>query len=89
MCSPIGDIFRARIRQFPALVNCCTIDWFCPWPDAALQVCIIKCDTAKNILIPVTVVHRIYFFSVRELTSTLFDFESHLEYQFLHYLWKL
>ncbi|XP_077275648.1 dynein axonemal heavy chain 1 [Temnothorax americanus] len=35
--SPIGDTFRARIRQFPALVNCCTIDWFCPWPDAALQ----------------------------------------------------
>ncbi|TGZ44717.1 Dynein heavy chain 1, axonemal [Temnothorax longispinosus] len=38
--SPIGDTFRARIRQFPALVNCCTIDWFCPWPDAALQMCI-------------------------------------------------
>ncbi|CAL1689869.1 unnamed protein product [Lasius platythorax] len=35
--SPIGDIFRSRIRQFPALVNCCTIDWFCPWPDTALQ----------------------------------------------------
>ncbi|CAK9809640.1 Dynein axonemal heavy chain 1 [Anthophora quadrimaculata] len=35
--SPIGETFRARIRQFPALVNCCTIDWFCPWPDAALQ----------------------------------------------------
>ncbi|EFN73504.1 Dynein heavy chain 1, axonemal [Camponotus floridanus] len=35
--SPIGDIFRARIRQFPALVNCCSIDWFCPWPDTALQ----------------------------------------------------
>ncbi|XP_039313454.1 dynein heavy chain 1, axonemal [Solenopsis invicta] len=35
--SPIGDTFRALIRQFPALVNCCTIDWFCPWPDAALQ----------------------------------------------------
>ncbi|ENN79658.1 hypothetical protein YQE_03893, partial [Dendroctonus ponderosae] len=28
---------RARLRQFPALVNCCTIDWFCPWPDSALQ----------------------------------------------------
>nr|XP_012140860.1 PREDICTED: dynein heavy chain 1, axonemal [Megachile rotundata] len=37
--SPIGEVFRARIRQFPALVNCCTIDWFCPWPEAALQVC--------------------------------------------------
>ncbi|XP_012056092.1 PREDICTED: dynein heavy chain 1, axonemal-like [Atta cephalotes] len=35
--SPIEDTFRARIRQFPALVNCCTIDWFYPWSDAALQ----------------------------------------------------
>lgn len=26
--SPIGDAFRNRIRKFPALVNCCTIDWF-------------------------------------------------------------
>lgn len=25
--SPIGDAFRNRIRTFPALVNCCTIDW--------------------------------------------------------------
>ncbi|KAI4574863.1 hypothetical protein MJT46_004142 [Ovis ammon polii x Ovis aries] len=26
--SPIGDAFRIRLRKFPALVNCCTIDWF-------------------------------------------------------------
>lgn len=25
--SPIGDALRTRLRQFPALVNCCTIDW--------------------------------------------------------------
>lgn len=26
--SPIGEAFRNRLRQFPSLVNCCTIDWF-------------------------------------------------------------
>ena len=25
--SPIGSAFRERLRQFPSLVNCCTIDW--------------------------------------------------------------
>ncbi|XP_051777061.1 dynein axonemal heavy chain 1 [Erpetoichthys calabaricus] len=35
--SPIGEIFRARLRQFPSLVTCCTIDWFNEWPFEALQ----------------------------------------------------
>ena len=35
--SPIGEVFRARLRQFPSLVNCCTIDWFSEWPEEALQ----------------------------------------------------
>uniref|UniRef100_A0A8I6GJB4 Dynein, axonemal, heavy chain 1 n=1 Tax=Rattus norvegicus TaxID=10116 RepID=A0A8I6GJB4_RAT len=35
--SPIGEVFRARLRQFPSLVNCCTIDWFNEWPAEALQ----------------------------------------------------
>lgn len=30
--SPIGDALRVRCRKFPALVNCCTINWFFPWP---------------------------------------------------------
>ncbi|XP_071052666.1 dynein axonemal heavy chain 7 [Onthophagus taurus] len=34
--SPIGDGFRNRIRKFPAMVNCCTIDWFQSWPEDAL-----------------------------------------------------
>ena len=34
--SPIGDVFRDRLRMFPSLVNCCTIDWFAEWPEDAL-----------------------------------------------------
>jgi len=34
--SPVGESFRSRCRMFPSLVNCCTIDWFTPWPREAL-----------------------------------------------------
>ncbi|CAM6076097.1 unnamed protein product [Sphagnum tenellum] len=38
MCmSPFGDNFRTRLRMFPSLVNCCTIDWFSEWPEEALR----------------------------------------------------
>ncbi|KAJ7552868.1 hypothetical protein O6H91_06G073600 [Diphasiastrum complanatum] len=42
--SPIGDAFRTRLRMFPSLVNCCTIDWFREWPEEALQ------SVARNFL---------------------------------------
>ena len=35
--SPLGEAFRDRLRMFPSLVNCCTIDWFSEWPAEALQ----------------------------------------------------
>ncbi len=35
--SPVGETFRKRIRTFPGLVNCTTIDWFLPWPAEALK----------------------------------------------------
>jgi dynein heavy chain len=35
--SPVGEGFRRRIRTFPGLVNCTTIDWFLPWPEEALR----------------------------------------------------
>ncbi|CAK9833026.1 Dynein axonemal heavy chain 3 [Anthophora retusa] len=35
--SPIGDKFRNRLRMFPSLINCCTIDWYTVWPEDALE----------------------------------------------------
>ncbi|KAF6266164.1 dynein heavy chain 9 [Scenedesmus sp. NREL 46B-D3] len=34
--SPVGDAFRERLRKFPSLVNCTTLDWFTAWPRDAL-----------------------------------------------------
>ena len=34
--SPIGDVYRERLRMFPGLINCCTLDWFKEWPVEAL-----------------------------------------------------
>ncbi|XP_017080044.1 dynein heavy chain 12, axonemal [Drosophila eugracilis] len=36
--SPIGDALRTRVRLYPSLVNCCTIDWYDSWPEEALQM---------------------------------------------------
>lgn len=36
--SPIGDALRTRVRLYPSLVNCCTIDWYYSWPEEALQM---------------------------------------------------
>ena len=40
--SPIGSAFRDRLRAFPALINCTTIDWFFEWPTDALEAVATK-----------------------------------------------
>jgi dynein heavy chain len=34
--SPIGNVFRKRMMQFPSFSNCCVVDWYHRWPKAAL-----------------------------------------------------
>jgi dynein heavy chain, axonemal len=34
--SPVNPLFPIRARNFPGVINCCTIDWFLPWPEEAL-----------------------------------------------------
>ena len=35
--SPVGNELRVRVRHFPSLINCTTIDWFDNWPQSALR----------------------------------------------------
>ncbi|XP_046432396.1 dynein beta chain, ciliary-like [Neodiprion fabricii] len=35
--SPVGATLRQRARQFPAIVNCTSINWFQDWPQQALE----------------------------------------------------
>jgi len=34
--SPVGETFRSYCRQYPALINNTTSDWFMAWPEKAL-----------------------------------------------------
>jgi len=45
--SPVGEKLRNRCRQFPSIINCCTIDWYEKWPDEALYSVALK-DYAQN-----------------------------------------
>lgn len=48
--SPIGASFRTRLRLYPSLVNCCTIDWYDAWPENALEMVAHK--YVKDVKIP-------------------------------------
>ena len=48
--SPVGEKLRNRCRQFPSIINCCTIDWFDRWPDEALSSVAVKDFKANETL---------------------------------------
>ena len=47
--SPLGEAFRNRLRMFPSLVNCSTIDWFAEWPREALHSVATRLLTEENL----------------------------------------
>uniref|UniRef100_A0A803TTC8 Dynein axonemal heavy chain 3 n=1 Tax=Anolis carolinensis TaxID=28377 RepID=A0A803TTC8_ANOCA len=75
--SPIGDAFRNRLRMFPSLINCCTIDWFQQWPTDALELVANKFleDVKLEDEVRKSVVVMCKFFqeSVRELSVSYYN----------------
>ncbi|XP_013098623.2 dynein axonemal heavy chain 2 [Stomoxys calcitrans] len=51
--SPIGDAFRSYIRQYPALINNTTPNWFRLWPQEALLEVASKFLSEFKINVPV------------------------------------
>uniref|UniRef100_A0A8C3I3V3 Dynein axonemal heavy chain 3 n=1 Tax=Chrysemys picta bellii TaxID=8478 RepID=A0A8C3I3V3_CHRPI len=77
--SPIGDAFRNRLRMFPSLINCCTIDWFQTWPTDALEMVANKFLEDLQECNSIDIFHRVvsmckYFQeSVRELSVSYYS----------------
>lgn len=70
--SPVGEPFRNRIRQYPAFVNCMTIDWFSEWPeDALLEVAEKYLEGKVTLLIVISVKLKLFYFGTCALTIYL------------------
>uniref|UniRef100_A0A8B9Z4J6 Dynein axonemal heavy chain 3 n=1 Tax=Bos mutus grunniens TaxID=30521 RepID=A0A8B9Z4J6_BOSMU len=75
--SPIGDAFRNRLRMFPSLINCCTIDWFQSWPTDALELVANKfledVELDDNIRIQVISMCKYFQESVKKLSLDYYN----------------
>ncbi|XP_014652699.1 PREDICTED: dynein heavy chain 3, axonemal [Ceratotherium simum simum] len=75
--SPIGDAFRNRLRMFPSLINCCTIDWFQSWPTDALELVANKfledVELGDNIRIEVISMCKYFQESVKKLSLDYYN----------------
>ena len=79
--SPVGEAFRARLRAYPSLVNCTTIDNFSDWPEEALRSvgASLLSDAAKELGLTSHLTSVVEFFQAAHLAvaeaSTRFEGE--------------
>ena len=80
--SPVGDTLRVRCRKFPALVDCCTLDWFDSWPGPAIEAVAQKLILNQNIPEPTSLVCRLFreFHESVETTAARFVRETKRSY---------
>ncbi|XP_039273758.2 dynein axonemal heavy chain 3-like isoform X3 [Styela clava] len=75
--SPIGDSLRNRLRMFPSLINCCTIDWFQAWPEDALEMVANKfledVDLDDDVRLSCVGMCKYFHESVRQLSAGFWD----------------
>lgn len=82
--SPTGHTLGERIRNFPSLVNCCTLDWFHKWPVDALNAVAMKMmeetpfdDDLKNKIVQAT---EIFHEESTELSKTFLSETARTNY---------
>merc|ERR1719461_2572233 len=82
--SPIGDGLRSRLRQFPSLINCCTIDWFQAWPQDALEMVANKfleeVDLSEHEHVQCVKMCKYFHESVRKLSAKYNDLLRRINY---------
>ena len=74
--SPTGNTLGERIRNFPSLVNCCTLDWFHKWPVEALNAVAMKMMEVTpfehELKLKIMKACEIFHIEARELSSRFF-----------------
>ncbi|XP_069675994.1 dynein axonemal heavy chain 7 isoform X3 [Periplaneta americana] len=82
--SPVGASFRSRLRTYPSLVSCCTIDWFMTWPEESLEMVAKRYMTGVNVSSEIkdaaVVACKYFHVTAREVSDTFFNVEGRKTY---------
>lgn len=73
-----------RLRLYPSLVNCCTIDWFEDWPEEALQMVastwIEEINAEEDVKVAAVVACKEFHIVARRMTDEFYKLTSRKTY---------